>query len=155
MKKHKWLSILMVLLFGFTFLIAAQDTDKEKQEKTVKDKIHVKIEGLEELEKLDVHLEGLEKLEEAMEKLEIRLENIYVDIDLEGLEEKLGSLKCLEELKELEKLKDIRVDLECLEALEALKYLDFDFDFDFDFDWDWDDHFKKDKKEDKKTTKKK
>ena len=128
------------MLFSFTFLIAAQDTDKEKQEKTRKDKIHVKIEGLEDLEKalekLEVHLEGLEKFEKAMEKLEIRVEG----------------------LEELEKLKDLHVELECLESLECLGALevlkDFDFDFDFDFDWEWDDHIKKDKKEDKKIKKK-
>jgi hypothetical protein len=93
MRKYKILSIMAVVLFGFTFLMAAQETDK--------DKIQVKIEGLEDLEKalekLEVHLEGFEKLEEALEKLEIRLEG----------------------LEELEKLKDLHVDLERLEALKC------------------------------------
>ena len=43
MKKIKWLSIITVLLFAFVFLASAQETDKEK--------IRVKIEGLENLEK--------------------------------------------------------------------------------------------------------
>ena len=38
MQKYKWLSILTVLLFGFAFLTAAQETQKEK--------IKVEIKGL-------------------------------------------------------------------------------------------------------------
>lgn len=138
MKYGKLFGILLLVILCSLFLFSSDTGEKNKSDKE-KEKLTVFIPEDSHLE-LDLFrdLDVLYELEEWIKELvEVELNDLDLNIQLEGLEDSLGSLRELEKLSELECLKALE-DLDLENELKDF-FIDFDWnDFVLDFEWDWD-----------------